>query len=228
MTLDQALAELEAKGSDKLRAFNAKHGYAADKQFGVKMGDIRNVAKAIKCDHALALQLWETGNFEARLLACLIVKPKDLSADELDAMQRSIEFSPDEDYSQLADWLNSYVVKQHPDREALRVRWLSDPHPMVRRAGWSLTASRLEKDAEGLDVPAILARIESEMKDAEAPARWTMNFALAAIGINFPELREPAIAVGEKLGVYRDFPTPKGCTSPFAPIWIAEMVKRQA
>ena len=37
-----------------------------------------------------------------------------------------------------------------------------------------------------------------------------------------------ALAIGEKLGIYRDYPVSKGCTSPFAPIWINEMVRRQA
>ena len=55
-----------------------------------------------------------------------------------------------------------------------------------------------------------------------------MNYALAETGINHPEYRERAIAIGEKLGVYRDYPTSKGCTSPFAPIWINEMVSRQS
>jgi 3-methyladenine DNA glycosylase AlkD len=226
MNLQEAMAELEALGTDKQRNFNIKKGYAGDNQFGLKMGDIRNVAKKIKSDHALALQLWNTGNFDARLLATLILKPGDLSEEELDGMVRSIEFSPSEDYSQLADWLNSYVVKAHPKRESLRQKWMRDDHPMAARAGWSLTASRLEKDAEGLEVGSLLDRIEAEMKDAAAPAKWTMNYALATIGISHPEHRSRAIGVGEKLGVYRDFPTPKGCTSPFAPIWIDAMVNR--
>ena len=50
---------------------------------------------------------------------------------------------------------------------------------------------------------------------------------IAEIGIHFPQHLERAIAIGEKLGAFRDYPTPKGCTSPFAPIWIAEMVRRQ-
>jgi 3-methyladenine DNA glycosylase AlkD len=54
-----------------------------------------------------------------------------------------------------------------------------------------------------------------------------MNNCLAVIGIHFPEHRERAIAIGERLEVFRDYPIPKGCTSPFAPIWIAEMVNRQ-
>lgn len=65
------------------------------------------------------------------------------------------------------------------------------------------------------------------MATAAPEAQWTMNFALAEIGINHPQHRQRAIEVGEKLGVYRDYPVPRGCTSPFAPIWIKEMVRRQ-
>ena len=73
MTLKEALDRLEALGSDKVRAQNRRHG-AGDDQFGVKLGDIRTVAKAIKASHALALalELWETGNFDARLRAILL------------------------------------------------------------------------------------------------------------------------------------------------------------
>ncbi len=65
------------------------------------------------------------------------------------------------------------------------------------------------------------------MADALPETQWTMNGVLAAIGIHHVKLRKRAIAIGEKLGVYRDYPCSKGCTSPFAPIWINEMVKRQ-
>jgi len=65
------------------------------------------------------------------------------------------------------------------------------------------------------------------MGNAAPQVQWTMNTTLAQIGIQFPEHRERALAIGEKLGVYRDYPVSKGCTSPFAPIWINEMVRRQ-
>jgi len=65
------------------------------------------------------------------------------------------------------------------------------------------------------------------MGSAAPEVQWTMNFVLVEIGINFPKLRKRALAIGEKLGVYRDYGVSKGCTSPFAPIWINEMVKRQ-
>jgi 3-methyladenine DNA glycosylase AlkD len=219
-TLKETLAQLEALGNEKVRAHNSKNG-AGDNQFGVRLGDIRKLAAKIKTNHPLAIALWETGNIDARLLAILLINPKNLSGDELDRMARSVGFA------QVADWLNSYVVRKYPDKETLRRKWMADDDPWAARAGWSLTSERIGKNPEGLDLPALLDRIESEMGGAAPEAQWTMNFCLAGIGIHFPEYRERAIAIGESLGIYRDYPVSKGCTSPFAPIWIKEMVSRQ-
>ena len=219
-TLKETLAQLKALGNEKVRAQNSKNG-AGDNQFGVRHGDIRKLAAKIKTNHALAIALWETGNIDARLLAILLINPKKLTGDDLDRMVRSVGFA------QVADWLNSYVVKKYPDKETLRQRWMADDHPWTARAGWSLTSERIGKNPEGLDLPALLDRIESEMGDAAPEAQWTMNFCLAGIGIHFPKHRKRAIAIGETLGIYRDYPVSKGCTSPFAPIWIKEMVSRQ-
>jgi 3-methyladenine DNA glycosylase AlkD len=220
MTLKNALAQLKSLGDEKVRLQNRKNG-AGDNQFGVRLGDIRKLAAKIRTNHELGLALWDTRNADARLLAILLIKPKELSRNELDRMVRSVDFA------QVADWLNSYVVKNHPDKEALRQAWLKDDHPWVARAGWSLTSERIGKSPEGLDLPGILDRIESEMRDAAPEVQWTMNFCLAGIGIHVAKLRNRAIAIGEKLGLYRDYPVSKGCTSPFSPIWINEMVRRQ-
>lgn len=220
MTLKKTLAQLKALGNEKVRAHNKKYG-AGDNQFGVKLGDLRKLAAKIKTNHQLALALWDTGNIDARLLAILLIKPQDLSRDEIDRLVRSGNFA------HVADWLNSYVVKNHPDKEALRQAWMKDDDPWAARAGWNLTSERVAKSPEGLDLPALLDRIESEMGNADPAEQWTMNACLAGIGIHFPKHRKRALAIGEKWGIYRDYPVSKGCTSPFAPIWINEMVRRQ-
>src|SRR5574341_929726 len=92
MTLNETLKQLKALGNAKVRAQNAKNG-AGDKQFGVKHGDIRVLAKKIKADHKLAMSLWETGNIDAQYLAILLIKPKDLSAKEVDRLVRSVTFA---------------------------------------------------------------------------------------------------------------------------------------
>jgi len=220
MTRDGVLARLEALGSERMRAQNAKRGVSGA-QFGVKLGDIRKLADETKGDHALALELWDTEILEARLLAVLLMKPKQVSAAGLNQLVRSNREMP------VSDWLNSYVVKSHPEKEDLRRRWMDSDHPMAARAGWSLTAERVAKSPDGIDLDALLDRIEAEMALAAPEPQWTMNNTLAAIGIHHPEHRARALAIGETLGVYRDFPTSPGCTSPFAPTWIGEMVRRQ-
>ncbi len=217
--LNEALQQLEALGQEKVRAQNAKSG-AGDNQYGVRLGDIRKVAAKIKADHHLAMALWDTGNIDAQLLAILLLNPRDLTPDDLDRMVRSVDFS------NVADWLTAYVVKKHPDKESLRTAWMQDDNPWVARAGWSLTAERIEKNAYGLDLSALLERIDNDMGSAAPEVQWTMNFCLAGIGIHHARYRQRAIAIGEKLGLYRDYPVSKGCTSPFAPIWINEMVRR--
>jgi 3-methyladenine DNA glycosylase AlkD len=221
MTVNEILARLKSLGDDARRAHNKKAG-APDNQFGVKLGDIRALAKKIKSDHELALQLWDTGNVEAQLLATLIIKPESLSADQLDQLTRSTTCT------QVAEWLNAYVVAQHPEKEALREKWMKEKKDRwAARAGWHLTASRVNKREGALDLPALLDRIEKEMPKAMPEVQWTMNNTLAAIGIHDPRQRKRAIAIGEKIGLYRDWPVSKGCTPPYVPVWVEFMVKRQ-
>jgi hypothetical protein len=101
------------------------------------------------------------------------------------------------------------------------------PGSRLYSAGWGLTADRVSKKPGGLDLPGLLDLIEARMKDAPERLQWAMNTCLAQIGIEHPEYRARAIAIGERLKVLEDYPTSPGCTSPFAPIWITEMVRRQ-
>lgn len=220
MTAKEALAALKALGNEKTYAVNIKAG-AGMNQFGVKTGDIRNIAKQIKTDHALGQELWKTGNADAQFLALLILKPKDLSINELDEMVATISFS------HVADWFNSYIVKEHTEKEQLRIKWLKSKNKWALRSGWSLMAGKIARDSGGLDMAALLKQLQQEMPKAVPEVQWTMNFALAYIGIHHPSFRKQALALGEEMGIYRDYPVSKGCTSPFAPVWINEMVRRQ-
>jgi 3-methyladenine DNA glycosylase AlkD len=220
MTVDEVLSQLKALGDEARRKHNTKAG-APDNQFGVKLGDLRALAKKVKPDHVLALKLWETGNVEAQLLATLLIKPASLSANELDKLTRSTTCA------QVADWLNAYVVAKHPEKEKLREKWMTAKDRWAARAGWNLTASLASKNAESLDPSALLDRIETEMPTAKPEVQWTMNNTLAAIGIHHPKHRKRAIAIGEKIGLYRDWPVSKGCTPPYVPVWVEAIVKRQ-
>lgn len=216
-TVSQVLAELAALEDPKMRAVNEKHG----DDHGVNLTKLRAVAKRLKTQHDLARDLWATGDTAARLLALLICRPKAFDRDELDAMMRQAR-AP-----KVQDWLINYVVKKNPHAEDLRRTWFADPDPIVASAGWALTSERVVKDPEGLDLTELLDRIESQMKSAPDRLQWSMNTCLAQIGITHPDHRPRALAIGERLEVLKDYPTSPGCTSPYAPTWINEIVRRQ-
>jgi len=216
-TVGDVMAELAALEDPKMRAVNERHG----DDHGVNLTKLRGVAKSLKTQHDLAGQLWETGDTAARLVALLICKPKQYTAPQLDAMLRSARIP------KVHDWLVNYVVKNNPHVEELRTAWFDDPDPVVASAGWALTSDRVAKSPEGLDLTDLLDLVEANMKSAPDRLQWSMNECLAAIGINHPEHRARAIEIGERLEVLKDYPTPPNCTSPFAPIWITEIVRRR-
>jgi 3-methyladenine DNA glycosylase AlkD len=217
VTVTGVMAELAALQDPKARAVNEKRG----DDHGVNLSKLRALAKQLKTQQELARQLWATDDTTARLLAILICRPKAFERDELDTMLRQAR-AP-----KVHDWLVNYVVKKNPHAEELRLAWFTDPDPVVASAGWALTTERVAKKPEGLDLTRLLDVIEAEMKDAPDRLQWAMNHCLAQIGIEHAAYRARAIDIGERLQVLEDYPTPPNCTSPFAPIWIAEMVRRQ-
>ncbi|GAA5159268.1 DNA alkylation repair protein [Ornithinimicrobium tianjinense] len=217
-TLLDLLAELAALEDPRVRAVNERHG----DDHGVNLGALRAVAKRLGTQPDLARDLWATGNTAARLLAILVSRPSAYSQDDLDTMLR------DARTPKVHDWLVGYVVKKSRHAEALRTAWIDDPDPVVASAGWALTSDRVVRKPDGLDLPDLLDTIEGQMRTAPDRLQWAMNTCLAQIGIEHPQHRERAVAIGERLGVLKDYPTPPGCTSPYAPTWIAEMVRRKA
>ncbi len=216
-TVAEVMAELAALEDPRAREVNERHG----DDHGVNLGKLRAVAKRLTTQPELSRQLWETGDTAARLLAILICRPKAFERDELDAMLR------DARVPKVHGWLVGYLVKKSPHAEDLRVAWTADPDPVVASAGWALTTERVAKQPSGLDLPGLLDVVEAEMRDAPDRLQWAMNHFLAQVGIEHVEHRARAIDIGERLEVLKDHPTPPNCTSPFAPAWIAEMVRRQ-
>lgn len=218
MSRDEALNELENLSNPKVLQANLKRG----DNHGINLSQLRALAKRVKVNHERAQELWNTGETGARLLAILTCIPKKFSADELDAMLRQTQ-GPKE-----VDWLESYVIKKSLLTDELRNRWWEDDDPHVQAGAWKLLNLQVGNQPEAVDFNAVLEEIESRMADAPARLQWAMNEVLAQIGITQPDYRSRAINIGEKLQVLADYPVSRGCTSPFAPIWIRAIVEKQA
>ena len=216
-TVAEVMAELAALEDPRAREVNERHG----DDHGVNLGALRALAKRLKTQPELARRLWDTGDTAARLLSILICRPKAFERDELDVMLRQAR-TP-----KVHDWLVNYVVKKTPHAEELRLAWSADPDPVVASAGWALTTDRVVKKPEALDLAGLLDVIEAEMSEAPDRLQWAMNECLGHIGIEHAEHRARAIDIGERLEVLKDYPTSPNCTSPFAPVWITEVVRRR-
>ncbi len=214
--LDEVVRELAALENPRFREVNERNG----DDHGINLTQLRAVAKRLKKQHELALELWETGDTAARLLATLVCRPRSFTPAEIDTMVRDIT-SP-----KLLDWFIVNVVKPGKHGDEFRERWADDDADLVGRAGWTLQGDKVVKAPDDVDVDALLDTIEREMKDAPYNKQWAMNTCLAFIGINHPDRRARAIGIGEDLQVLADYPASPGCTPPYAPVWIAEMVGR--
>ncbi|PCC19006.1 DNA alkylation repair protein [Brevibacterium aurantiacum] len=216
--VDSVMETLAAMEDPKARAVNEKHG----DDHGVNLSKLRAVAKELKKNDELAVELWNTGDTAARLVAILIMRPRSYDAQHLDAMLREARVP------KVHGWLVNYIVKKSKHAESLRLDWMDDPDPIVASAGWALTSERVNKSPEGLDLSGLLDTIEAQMLGADERLQWAMNETLSYIGNENEDLRPRAIDIGNRLGVLKDYPTPPNCTSPFAPTWITEIVARRA
>ncbi|TWS19199.1 DNA alkylation repair protein [Tsukamurella asaccharolytica] len=212
---EDVITELAALEDPRARAVNERHG----DPHGVNLTKLRAVAKSLGTDRELAGELWESGDVAAQLVALLISRPKAFTEDDVDAMLRTTRSE------KAHDWLLNYLVKKSPHAAALRSRWFDDADPRVRAAGWTLTTHAVT--TADLDRDALLDTIAREMREAEPKLQWAMNETLATIGIEDEGRRARAVAIGEELQVLADYPVSKGCTSPYAPAWIAEIVRRR-
>lgn len=217
LSVADVLSELKALEDPKIRAVNQRHG----NDIGVNLSKLRAIAKRLKTQHEFATELWASGDPQARLVAILISSPKKYTVEQLDTMLREARVP------KVHDWLVNYILKKNPESEDRRIMWMDDVDEGVASAGWSLTSDAVTKHVENFDLTELLDRIEAEMQLAPDRLQWAMNECLATIGIHYPEHRARAIAIGERLEVLKDYPTAPNCTSPYAPIWINEMVSRQ-
>jgi len=148
--------------------------------------------------------------------------PAELSAKEIERMVKPLT------YYKLIDELVYNAVAKTSCADDLRTHWMDSPKEMIGRAGWNLLIAKiLNRDTDGLDFDAILKKIEAEILSAPYRKQESMNRCLVEIGCRIPEFTEKCIKLGERLGRFDKRPTPKGCTSTYAPEWIAAVLKRK-
>lgn len=214
MTIGEVMAELERLGTAQNRKVYARHGVRGP-MFGVSFGNLRELQKKVKRDHALAGALWRTQNHDARVFATLIADPAAAAPAQLDG------WAEDLDNSVLADALATFV-RRSPDAVAAMERWTASSDEWVARAGWALLAhlaqERPELEQERLE--AKIEQIEEGIHGAANFARHAMNAALIAVGGRSEALREKAVAAARRIGKVEVDHGDTGCKTPDAVAYI--------
>ena len=220
------IQELEDLGTEQNRKIYRRHGVGED-LFGVSFGNIRKLQKRIKKDHALAQELWATGNHDARILATMIADPK---IEEEDSRHDWIEsWAADLDNYIIADAFAELVSKTAAAREKAE-RWNQSEEEWTGRAGWTLMAKIAMKDRTLPDeyFEELLSTIEAEIHTRQNRVRDAMNSALIATGIRNEKLQERALRAAGNIGKVDVDHGATGCVTPDAASYILKTVNRKS
>jgi 3-methyladenine DNA glycosylase AlkD len=187
-----------------------------------KLGDLRNIAKEIKKDHALAMELWTTGQFLPRQLAILIMDNKLLSQALIDQLDKDMQTHPLNERIQLMDWLMANQLAKDKKTIALIQSWENSPSALQRRTYWYYQARlRWTGQTPPDNTPDLLAAIEARIATEEPEVQWAMNFTAGWIGVYEKQYRDRCVALGEQTGLYKGDMVSKGCTPNYLPEFIA-------
>ncbi|MBH0163969.1 DNA alkylation repair protein [Fictibacillus sp. 7GRE50] len=210
--------KLSSKAENILSQFNTK----------TKLGDLRKIAKDIKKDHELAMELWSTGDFVPRLLAILIMDKKLLSQDVLNKLDKDMQTHTLDERNNLMDWLMANQLTKDKKNIALMESWENSPSALQRRAFWYFQGRlRWTGQTPPDNTEDLLSAIEATIMQEEPEVQWAMNFTAGWIGVYDEKYRARCIKLGEKTGLFKDEMVSKGCTPNYLPEFITIEVNKR-
>jgi hypothetical protein len=225
MTANEILAELKPLGSEGYKRVIFNHG-VKDPCFGVKVSELQKIQKRIKKDYQLALELYETGNYDAMYLAGLIADDARMTRKDLNRWAAQAYCRPL--YAATVSW----VAAGSALGWELGLEWIDSKNPLIAASGWGTLGSLVSiKEDAALDLAAhkgLLERVQKSIQQAPDPVRHQMNSFVIAVGSYVRPLTETAIRIGEKIGPVTVDMGNTACQVPFAPDYIRKVQKRGA
>jgi hypothetical protein len=197
MKLNDVMSALKAKGSEQIKRILMKHG-AREPFFGVKVGDMKPIAKQIKGDQALALELYATGNGDAQYLAGMVADGRQMTTKQLQAWAETAS------WDMISGNTVPWVASEHPEGFALALKWTKSKDEQVLRAGWT-TLGAIAATVPDADLPVdeygkLLDRAVKEMPKAPGGAQYSMNNFVIMVGSYVAPLATKALATAKKIG----------------------------
>ena len=195
MRLNHVIAELKSMGDPEAAAGMARYGINADRALGISIPGLQGLAKNIGKNHKLAGELWSCGIHEARILACMIDGPQQVTEAQLERWVK--EF----DSWDLCDQCCNRLIRKTEFAHQKALAWARRPEEFVKRAGFVLMAVLAVHDKKAADrqFDAFFRLIKKEAVDARNFVKKAVNWALRQIGKRNMSLNRKAIAVAEEI-----------------------------
>jgi 3-methyladenine DNA glycosylase AlkD len=198
-TLKSVMDELKKKGKENTRAIYQRHGTPAGRSFGVSAADMKLIAKSIKGDQALAMQLYATGMMEAMYVAGMVAKGSAMTKAELQAWAEGADGMP-----MIAEHTVPWVTVENEAARALAIKWIASKNETLASTGWCTYSGLLAitpDDALDLaEIEVLLARVVKEIGGAKNKVRSKMNSFVITVGTYVAPLlakaKQTAAAIG--------------------------------
>jgi 3-methyladenine DNA glycosylase AlkD len=203
MTRDEALAWLKRRGSRRNVEGMARYGIVAPRAFGVPMGAMLLLARRLGKDHALALALWESGWYDARILGSMVADPARVTRRQMNAWAAAF------DNWGICDTVCWHLFEKTPFAWEKAQAWAVSPREFVRRAGFALMAGLAGHDKEAADARflALLPLLEKGARDERHFVKKAVSWALRRIGGRSPALHEASLELAGRLATAKDAPS---------------------
>src|SRR5699024_7519912 len=186
-----------------------------------KLGDLRKIAKEIKVDHELAMELWSRGKFLPRLLSILIMDKKLLSEEVLDELVDDMQIHTYDESNNLMDWLLANQLTKNKKLTTLMESWEDSPYALKRRTYWYHQGRlRWTGKTPPNNTSDLLTAIEAKISQEQLEVQWAMNFTAGLIGVYEEQYRKHCVIIDEDTGLYKDEKVSKGCTPNYLPEFI--------
>lgn len=196
-SVSQVMTELKKKGSAQTRKIYTNHG-AGENIFGVKVADLKVIAKKIKGRQDLACELYETGNIDAMYLAGLVADGSQMTKKQLN------EWAKQSKWYMISEYSVPFVATENEASLDLAKKWIKSKTECVAAAGWATYAGALavinDADLDLKEIKELLKKIEKEIHAARNRVRYTMNGFVIAVGAYVEPLLKHAKATAKKIG----------------------------
>jgi len=195
--VDSVVARLKRLGTKKTRDAMARYAIPSDNAFGVSVGKIRDTGKQLGRNHDLAQALWDTGWYEARMLAAFVDDPAQVTPAQMDRWCR------DFDNWAIVDTLCFHLFDRTPHAFAKVKAWSNRRNEFEKRAAFALLASLgvHDKSASDESFAKCLPLIERAATDDRNFVKKGVSWALRVIGRRSKDLNRAAVALSERLCV---------------------------